>query len=281
MSNTPAPLPIAVIGASGRMGLAIIRLAAQARARFTLVGAAEHHGSPALGKDAGELAGVGSLGVEVSADLSSAFLGAKCAIDFSTPSAVPQIAKLSARAKVALVTGTTGLDADAHAALDAAAHEIPVLSSPNMSVGVYVLADLVRRATRALADFDVEIVEVHHRLKADAPSGTALRLYDAVREGQRPHEHAAPIPEGARVVTGREGKPGPRTDAEIGVLAVRGGDVIGDHTVHLLGPGERIELTHRATNRDLFARGALRSAEAIAFRAPGRYGMQHVVEDPS
>jgi 4-hydroxy-tetrahydrodipicolinate reductase len=140
------------------------------------------------------------------------------------------------------------------------------LWSPNMSVGIHVLAELVKAAARALEGFDVEIVETHHKLKVDAPSGTAKRLLEAVREVRE-----------ARMVSGREGKPGARFADEVGVLAVRGGDIIGDHTVHLFGPGEHIELTHRATNRDLFARGALRAAKAIAGKKPGRYVMSDVV----
>jgi 4-hydroxy-tetrahydrodipicolinate reductase len=214
----------------------------------------------------GEIAGIGTMGVEVTADVGSALLGADVAIDFSAVEATATIAAACARAGVALVCGTTGLSPEAERALDAAAKRVPVLWSPNMSIGVHVLAELVKKAARALEGYDIEIVETHHRLKVDAPSGTALRLYEAVRE----------VREG-RPVHGRQGRPGARADEEIGLFALRGGDVIGDHTVHLLGPGERLELTHRATNRDLFARGALRAARAIAGRPAGRATMADVV----
>ena len=257
-------LRLAVLGAGGKMGQAVVRLAAGEG--FAIVGAAERAGSPALGRDVGDLAGAGTLGVEVTGDVASALLGADVAIDFSAAEATIGVAGSCARARVALVCGTTGLTAEGERALGVASAKVPVLWSPNMSLGVAVLAALVTAAARALEGFDVEIVETHHRLKVDAPSGTALRLVEAVKEARE-----------GRVVTGREGRPGARLDDEIGVFAVRGGDVIGDHTVHLLGAGERLELTHRATNRELFARGALRAAKAIAKRAPGRYSMRDVV----
>ncbi len=259
-------MKIAVVGVAGRMGRAIVRsLEAEG---VTLVGAVGRAESKALGRDVGELAGAGTLGVVVSPDLGSALLGADCVVDFSTPRALPTVALAAAQRKIAFVSGTTGIDAAAEHALDTAAKSVPVLWSANMSVGVHVLADLVRRAVAMLGpDFDVEIVETHHRLKADAPSGTAKRLFDAVKEARA----------GARALGGREGLVGKRTDDEVGVLAVRGGDVIGDHSVHLLGAGERLELTHRATNRELFARGALRAAKAIVSKPPGRYTMADVV----
>ncbi len=257
-------LPIAVTGAAGRMGQAVIRLAAAEGAR--VVGAVEHGGSPLLGRDAGELAGGGGIGVVLMPDLASGLLGASCVIDFSTAGSVADVARGAARAGVAIVSGTTGIGPDAERALDEAAKRVPVLWSPNMSVGVQVLCELVKLAARALEGYDVEIVEVHHKLKVDAPSGTAKRLLEAVREVRE-----------ARQVTGREGKPGARLDDEVGVFAVRGGDVIGDHSVHLFGQGERVEITHRATSRDLFARGALRAARVIAKKPPGRYTMADVV----
>jgi 4-hydroxy-tetrahydrodipicolinate reductase len=257
---------IAVAGAAGRMGQAIIRLLAEEQ--LTLVGAIEHGKSPSLGKDAGELAAAGILGVEISADVSAGLLGAECVVEFTSAAAVPQLARAAAEKRVAIVSGTTALDARAESALDEAAKLVPVLSQPNMSLGVEVLASLVRQAIRALGPgYDVEIVETHHRKKVDAPSGTAKRLVEAVREARGE----------VRMLAGREGMPGARTDDEVGVLAVRGGDVIGDHTVHILGHGERIELTHRATSRELFARGALRAAKAIAKQKPGRYTMADVV----
>ncbi len=257
-------LRIAVIGVGGRMGQAVVRAAVEAGHR--IVGAVDRPGSASLGRDAGDLAAAGHAGVEVSADLSAGLLGADCVIDFSTADAVPAVAAAAGRAKVALVSGTTGIGPEAERALSDAALRAPVLWSPNMSIGVHVLAEIVKAAVRALPAYDVEIVEAHHRAKVDAPSGTAKRLFEAVREVRE-----------ARAVSGREGRPGARLADEVAVLAMRGGDVIGDHTVHLLGPGERLELTHRATSRELFARGAVRAAEAIARRPAGRYSMADVV----
>jgi 4-hydroxy-tetrahydrodipicolinate reductase len=238
---------IAVVGARGRMGQAVARLAP------------EHGFEVVCAHDAGDpLARLGAS-------------GAKVAIDFSSPAALPAIAAEVARAGIALVSGTTGLGDDGRAALDAASRAVPVVWEPNMSVGVHVLTELVRRAVGLLGPgFDIEIVEAHHRLKADAPSGTALRLAEAARAARG---------EG-RLVNGREGKPGARARDEIGMHAVRGGDVIGDHTVHLLAAGERIELTHRASSRDLFATGALRVAQWIVGRPAGRYAMADVVSSP-
>lgn len=260
---------VAIIGAAGRMGQAIVR--SLELEGVTLVGAVEHGESKALGRDAGEVAGAGTLGVEISPDLGSALLGADCVIDFSSPRALSTVVQVASQRKIAFVSGTTGIDAGAEAALDAAAKSIPVLWSPNMSVGVHVLADLVKRAIAMLGPgFDVEIVESHHRLKTDAPSGTAKRLFEAVKEARS----------SSRALSGREGIVGKRTDDEVAILALRGGDVVGDHTVHLLGAGERIELTHRATSRDLFARGALRAAIALHKKSPGRYTMADIVESP-
>lgn len=259
-------MKLAICGAGGRMGRAVARLAAGAGA--TLVGAADAPGAATIGRDVGELCGSGTVGVAVSGDIGAALLGADVVVDFSSPKALPALLAAAVRSRVAVVSGTTGLDAAAERALDEAARSVPVLWSPNMSVGVHVLAQLVAQAVRMLgADFDVEIVETHHRAKVDAPSGTAKRLLDAVREARSD----------LTVVHGREGIVGARPDREVAVVALRGGDVIGDHSVHLLGAGERIELTHRATNRELFAQGALRAARAIAGRAPGRYTMSDVV----
>jgi 4-hydroxy-tetrahydrodipicolinate reductase len=223
-----------------------------------------------IGRDAGELAGVGPIGARVVGEVGAiARAGADVVIDFSAPVVTLALAHVSAAAGAALVSGTTGLGEDARAALDAASRQVPVLWEPNMSLGVHVLAKLAAQASAALADWDVEIVETHHRAKIDAPSGTALRLAQAVRGARDAASH---------LVHGREGKPGPRAAPEIGMHAVRGGDVLGDHTVHLFGGGERIELTHRATHRDVFARGALRAARWLTGRAPGRYALGDVLD---
>jgi len=198
---------------------------------------------------------------------------AEVLIDFSSPQVTPALAEHAARAGIAIVSGTTGLGDEAQRALDAASAKVAVAWEPNMSVGVFVLADLVKRAVAMLGpEFDIEIVEAHHKLKVDAPSGTALRLAHVAQEARLAADAVA-----TQLVNGREGKPGARKASEIGMHAVRGGDVIGDHTVQLLGPSERIELTHRASNRDLFASGALRVARFCAGKPAGRYTMADVL----
>jgi 4-hydroxy-tetrahydrodipicolinate reductase len=259
---------LALVGALGRMGQTILRLAKDA-GDITIVGAADSSSSPHVGKDAGEASQIGTIGVAVSADVHSALLGAEVCIDFSSSKAAAEVAKACVSANVAWVCGTTGLDDAALRALDTAAKSVPVLWAPNMSAGVQVLAELVREAVKKLGPgFDVEIVETHHRRKVDAPSGTAKRLAEAAIEGRASlHE-----------LHGRDGIVGARKAEELGVLAVRGGDVIGDHTVYLLGDGERLELTHRATSRELFAHGAIRAARFLRKKAPGRYTMKDVLE---
>jgi len=264
-------MKLALHGASGRMGAAVLSLARTNTAgSFEIVGAAAERGCAAIGRDLGEIHGMTPVGVAVQDDIASALLGAEVVIDFSHRRAVPVLAKVAAREKIAIVSGTTGLDAAGLEALDEAAKTVPVLWAPNMSLGIQVLAELVQHAVRRLgAGFDVEIVEVHHRNKADAPSGTASRLAREVEQ----------VRGELRKVGGREGMVGARTAEEMGVLAVRGGDVVGDHTVHLLGNGERLELTHRATSRELFARGALFAAKAIVSRPAGRYTLADILRD--
>jgi 4-hydroxy-tetrahydrodipicolinate reductase len=253
-------MKIALFGATGRMGQALTRLIAQAP-DLELVGAACAANDPAVGQDVGTLAGVGTLGVEASPDAAAALLGAEVVIDFSNASAVSTIAALASRDKVALVSCTTGLEASAQSALERAAEQVPVLWAPNTSLGVQVLAEVVEQALRRLgSDYDAEIVEIHHRKKLDSPSGTAKRLADAVR-AVRPN---------IQELHGRDGMVGARTDDEVAVLGVRGGDVVGDHTVYLFGPGERLELTHRASSRELFAHGALKAARFVVKQKPGK-----------
>jgi 4-hydroxy-tetrahydrodipicolinate reductase len=260
-------LKIALHGATGRMGLSIVRLACAA-SNIQIVGAVCGSDDPALGKDVGELAGVGTVGVVATPDVSAGLLGADVVIDFSTASAVHALVAVAARQRVAIVSGTTNLERVAQLALQRAAETVPVLWAANMSLGVQVLAEAVEWALRRLGnEYDVEIVEIHHRKKIDSPSGTAKRLLEAVSRVR------API----RELHGRDGQPGVRTDEEVAVFGVRGGDVIGDHTVHLLGPGERLELTHRASSRDLFAHGALRAAAFVVGQKPGLYSMADVL----
>ena len=259
-------MKLALFGATGRMGLTVARLARAAGAE--IVGAVTAADDPGVGRDIGELAGLGTLGVATTADTASGLLGADVVIDFSTALAVPGLMALAARQKVAVVSGTTNLDAAGKQAIERAAASVPVLWAPNMSVGVQVLAELVEQAVRRLGpDYDVEIVEIHHKKKLDAPSGTAKRLAQA----------AALARGGLREVHGRDGNVGARQSDEIGVFGVRGGDVVGEHTLYLLGPGERIELTHRATSRELFAHGALRAAQFLAGKPARVYSIADVL----
>ena len=260
-------MKLAIFGASGRMGQAVARLA-QAAGDVQIVGAITSADDPQLGRDLGEVAGIGFLGVELSCDVTAGLLGAQVVIDFSNASAVYPLFSACEKLGVALVSGTTGLDDKAQNKLEQVSQKVAVVWTANMSRGVQVLAELVSQAVARLGlDFDVEIVEVHHRRKVDSPSGTAIRLADAAREARSE----------LREVRGRDGNVGPRQSEEMGVFGIRGGDVIGDHTGHLIGDSERLELTHRATNRDLFARGALSAAYFAAKKGPGRYTIADVL----
>jgi 4-hydroxy-tetrahydrodipicolinate reductase len=260
-------MKLAIFGATGRMGLAIARLA-HAAGDVQIVGGICSDQDPNCGRDIGELAGIGQIGVVTTPDTASGLLGADVVIDFSVASAVVPLLAVAARQKVAIVSGTTNLDDAAKKALDRAAQTVPVLWAPNMSLGVQVLAELVEQAVRRLGlGFDVEITEVHHRKKVDSPSGTAKRLAEAARAARSE----------LREIHGRSGDVGARSNDEMAVYGLRGGDVVGDHTVYLFGQGERIELTHRASNRDLFAHGAVAAARFLAGKPAGRYTIADVL----
>jgi 4-hydroxy-tetrahydrodipicolinate reductase len=254
---------VAVVGANGRMGRAVVRLAVAAG--FDVICAV---GAGDVGRDAGELAGVGAIGTSIVDGLAVLEQAtADVLVDFSAPAVTEALAPIAAQGGIAIVSGTTGLSEAGRRALEQAATRVAVLWEPNMSLGVFVLSRLVTQAVAALPEWDIEVVEAHHRLKVDAPSGTALRLAETAQRARA----------GTRLVHGRQGTPGPRTNDEIGTHALRGGDVLGDHTVHLLGGGERIELTHRATNRDVFAHGAIRAARWIHGKPAGRYGLADIL----
>lgn len=260
-----ARIRIGLHGAMGRMGLRLIQLIAQ-DPRVELTAAIDRS---KLGEDAGAAAGVGPLGVAVRGLDAVADTPLDVVIDYSHPSAVAEAADRCRRAKVALVVGTTGLDADARRALEAASAEVPVLASPNTSRAVNLLFKLVAQAAAGMGpEADVEIVERHHRLKKDSPSGTALRLAEVVTASTG----AGPL------VHGREGQVGERPRGEIGMHAVRAGDCPGEHTVLFAVAGDTLELTHRALNRDGFARGAIDAAVFLAGRTPGSYSMADVLE---
>lgn len=236
-----------------------------------LAGALERSGASVLGEDAGVLAGVGPLGVTVSDDALEALVQAEGLLDFTAPGATVDFAGLAAQARIVHVVGTTGLSEADLARLAAASRHAPIVRSGNMSLGVNLLAALVRRATASLGpDWDVEIVEMHHRMKVDAPSGTALLLGEAAAAGRA-------IELATHATRSRDGHTGARVPGSIGFSALRGGTVVGDHRVILAGPGERIELSHVAEDRSVFARGAIQAALWARARKPGLYSMADVL----
>lgn len=261
---------LVVVGAAGRMGRMLVKAIAESPG-CTLAGALEQPGSVALGEDAGLLAGAGRLTIPITSDAESAFEKADGVIDFSTPAATLRFSELAASKGIAHIVGTTGLSEDDLARLRAASSRCAVVQSGNMSLGVNLLAALVRKAAAALGeDFDIEIVEMHHRMKVDAPSGTAFLLGEAAAEGRA-------ISLKDRSVRVRDGVTGPRTPGDIGFATVRGGTIVGEHTVLFAGPGERIELAHRAEDRGLFARGALKAALWARDKPAGYYTMVDVL----
>lgn len=261
---------IAIFGAAGRMGRSMVQNLADFP-ELALAAAVEAPGSPFLGRDAGELAGVAPLGVPVTDDAAAAVAACDVAIDFTFHTAVPEHAALAKKHRKALLVGTTALDAEERAAVLAVGEVAPVLVASNMSVGVNVLEALVRRAAAALGGaFDVEVVEMHHRHKKDAPSGTALMLAKSAAAGRGADFDKATI-------YGRQGEVGERPLGEIAIHALRGGSVVGDHTVMFAGDVERVELTHRAQSREAFAAGALKAVVWAAGKRPGAYNMRHVL----
>jgi 4-hydroxy-tetrahydrodipicolinate reductase len=258
------------------MGRAVVRAASELPDQLIVTAAVASTSSTALGQDAGELAGIGRLDVPVTDDLAAALARADLVIDFSQPHATRSNLTVCRAARKPLLIGTTGFAAELTALFDAAATEIPLLVAPNTSVGVTLLIELTRMAARALhADFDIEIVEAHHRLKKDAPSGTALALGNAAAQGRGmagADAVKAPVP--ATAATSRAGE---RRAGDIGFAVIRGGDIVGDHTVLFAGDGEQVTLGHRATDRSVFARGAVRAALWLAARPPGRYFMRDFI----
>ena len=259
-----------VSGAAGRMGARIIALMKD-NERLTLHGAIESPDSPAAGRDVGEIIGIGPTGVTLEGDPRKALDGADVLIDFSHADATAQMVSAAAQKGVAVVVGTTGLAPDAVAEIEAASKKMPCVFAPNMSVGVNLLFKVLADVAAVLGDdYDVEIVEAHHRMKKDAPSGTALRMAEVVADALgRNLEEVGNY--------GRKGLIGERPHREIGIQTVRAGDIVGEHTVLFGGLGERVEITHRASSRDTFARGALRAAAWVTDRAPGLYTMQDVL----
>jgi 4-hydroxy-tetrahydrodipicolinate reductase len=273
------PVRAALIGATGRMGQAVVR-AAPAFARVRITAAVASATSASLGRDAGELAGVASLGVAIGSDVARALSQADVAIDFSAPAATRANLLACRAARKPLLLCTTGFTAALEEDFSAAAPDIALLVAANTSLGVTVLVELVRTAARALAPgFDIDVLDLHHRTKRDAPSGTALTLAAAARAG-RPEPRGTTSTRGvsaAGTVPAGTASGGARPEGEIGFAAVRAGDIVGEHTVLFSGPGEQLSLTHRATDRAIFARGALAAALWLQQRPPGRYSMSDVL----
>jgi 4-hydroxy-tetrahydrodipicolinate reductase len=269
----PPPLTrLVLIGVTGRMGQALLR-ASPAFSQLIVTGAIASAASLALGRDAGEVAGTGTLNLPVTNDLPRALTQADVAIDFSHASGTHEHLEACRAARKALLIGTTGHDAALEAQLNAAARDIALLVSPNTSLAVALLTELVRVSARALPGaFDIDVLELHHRHKVDAPSGTALALAAAAAAARGV---PAPAPSARQAMGGAP--PGPRVDGQIGVVSVRAGDIVGEHSVLFSGAGEQLALTHRATDRGIFARGALTAALWLASRPPGRYTMQDFI----
>jgi 4-hydroxy-tetrahydrodipicolinate reductase len=260
---------LAIFGAAGRMGGVLIRCAGRT-GDLKVVAALETEGHPQVGQDAGTRAGLGALGLRIGSDLRAA-AAADVWIDFTFHTATPKHAELAAEAGKAIVIGTTGLTAEETGRVHAAAERVPVVWAPSMSLAVNLLFAMTQKAAALLgADYDIEIIEMHHHHKKDAPSGTALRLAEKAAAGRR--QTLSEV-----VCFGREGQVGERPAGQIGIHAVRAGDVVGEHTVLFAAPGERLELTCRATSRDPYAIGAMHAARWVYGRKPGLYDMQDVL----
>jgi 4-hydroxy-tetrahydrodipicolinate reductase len=252
------------------MGKALVRQLSE-MPNCAISGGTEPEGSPHLGADIGEVAGVGHLGIPITRDPLELFVRSEGVLDFTSPEATAEHVGLAAQARIVHVIGTTGLSHEQEERVQAAARHAVIVKSGNMSLGVNLLAALVRKAAAMLdADFDIEVVEMHHRMKVDAPSGTALLLGKAAAEGRQIalDDHSVRV---------RDGHTGVRKRGDIGFATLRGGDVVGDHTVMFAGPSERIELTHRASDRQLFARGAVKAALWGQGKPPGLYSMDDVL----
>ncbi|PDQ19548.1 4-hydroxy-tetrahydrodipicolinate reductase [Mesorhizobium sanjuanii] len=269
--NDTSDMGLVVVGAAGRMGQALIR-AIHTIPGARVAGAVERSGSAYLGKDAGELAGIGIINVAIGDDPLPAFAKADGVLDFTTPAATVEFAGYAAQARIIHVIGTTGCSDDDNARIAASARHATIVKSGNMSLGVNLLAVLVEQAARALDadDFDIEILEMHHRHKVDAPSGTALLLGEAAAAGRG-------IALAGNDVRSRDGHTGVRKAGSIGFATLRGGSVVGDHSVILAGTGERITLAHHAEDRAIFARGAVKAALWARGKKPGLYSMRDVL----
>jgi 4-hydroxy-tetrahydrodipicolinate reductase len=265
------PVRAVITGVAGRMGSALVQVARDSGG-VVVVGGTARKGSAAVGQDAGAVARLGRLEIPVLDDLAAALErgGAQVVIDFTSAQASVAHARICARRGVALVLGSTGLSEGDRAEVEACARQVPIVMAPNMSVGVNVMFKAAAELARMLGEgFDVEILEAHHRMKKDAPSGTALRLAEGIAQ--------ALGRDSSDFTLARQGQVGARPPREIGLQTLRGGDVVGEHTVFFFGAGERVELTHRASSRDQFAKGAVRAATWLVGRPPGLYDMGDVL----
>lgn len=263
-------MKLIVVGAGGRMGRTLVRVIAETPG-VVLAGAVERREAPEVGRDSGELAGIGGNGIAIIDDAEAAFAKADGVLDFTVPAATVAFAELAAGKGMVHVIGTTGLSPSDEERIKAAARRTVIVKSGSMSLGVNLLAVLVRQAAKALdADFDVEVLEMHHRHKVDAPSGTALLLGRAAAEGRG-------IDLGENSVRTRDGHTGARKRGDIGFATLRGGSVVGEHSVILAGEGETIELTHKAADRSIFARGAVKAALWGRGQPPALYSMADVL----
>lgn len=263
-------MKIGIVGAAGRMGRMLIAEVLGVEG-CQLAGGTEPPGSGVLGQDLGLLIGAAEQGLSIGDDTGALFKASDAVVDFTHPDATARHAALSGETGVALIVGTTGLEAQHMEALGRAAAKAAVVQAANMSIGVNLLLGLTEQVASALGDdYDIEIAEMHHRHKVDAPSGTALALGAAAAKGRGVNLEDVSD-------RGRDGEAGPRIAGDIGFSVIRGGDVAGDHTVIFAGPGERVELTHKAGSREIFARGAIRAALWTEGRAPGLYSMRDVL----
>lgn len=274
MTGASQSMGLVVVGATGRMGCSLVR-AIEETEGVHLAAAIVREGSPAIGQDAAQLAGLSPSGVLVTDDPLSAFAAAEGVLDFTLPDASLEFADLAAQARIVHVLGTTGFSPADERRLRAASRHARIVKSGNMSLGVNLLAVLVRQAAKALeaSDWDIEVLEMHHRHKIDAPSGTALLLAQAAAKGRN-------IDLSENAVRTRDGHTGPRPEGAIGFATLRGGSVVGEHSVLIAGEGETIELSHRALDRSIFARGAVKAALWARTQKPGLYSMLDVLGLP-
>lgn len=261
---------VTVAGIAGRMGNILAKLVVNTT-DMELVGATEASGHSMIGENVSDLIGRRGLGVRVTDKIEDALLEADALLDFTSPKSTMGALEICVKNKIAAVIGTTGFEPAQEKRIEKYAEVIPMVYAPNMSLGVNLLARLVKQAAKALGpDYDVEMVEVHHRHKADSPSGTALMLAHTIAEARGMELEKA-------LVWGRQGKTGSRPDNQIGVMSLRAGDVVGEHTIMFAGPGERLELIHRAHSRETFAQGALRAVRWVVGKSPGLYSMMDVL----